>query len=141
MSKPSFEGLIVGAPIGFAKACTVTSSFQLNNTENFDNLVLKSLITYKEENVISNSNINDKQLQLEYEILQLLLYIVRSRAISEPTPTPQQFASILDSSTTLSRECIGAIVTGITTYESSLQKEEEDGVITEIAKLTQNTGI
>lgn len=100
---PSFESLILSSPTGFIAGCNEINTIDNDIFMNILEIAIKKVYT---GDLVTNVNNNSY-------IFTALLYLINSYKLAYPQPTPQQFASILDNNTTLSRNIIATIIESI----------------------------
>ena len=103
---PTFENLIVGAPVGFSKSCSELNDLASSDPEQLANLVIKSLS-------IANFVPSDSSEQSKYKEIKAINFIVRSYKTANPSPSFPQLASTLDQNTLLTRDSVEKIIVAI----------------------------
>jgi hypothetical protein len=111
---PSFEVLIVGAPLGFTQGCRAISGLLKADAENFQALTRTAIGASK--NIVENSSRHDFK-----EEFDALLYIFSSILHATPVISDSsEISNTLDMNTYLSKDAIQAIVAA---SESTRQAE------------------
>ena len=101
---PSFEVLIVGAPLGFTKGCRAFNALLKSNAESSQKLLQTAVAASR--NIVENST--KSELKDEYDSL---LYIFTSMTNATPVINDSALIiSILDMNTYLSTDAINSIV-------------------------------
>jgi hypothetical protein len=117
---PSFEVLIVGAPIGFTKGCRAFSS--LLKTDPDTSRVLMRSAADASRNIVANSSRHDMKDEFDS-----LLYIFSSALHATPAiADTADIVGILDMNTYLSKDAIQVIVAAC---ESSKQTQAANAAI------------
>jgi hypothetical protein len=106
---PSFETCILGSPLGFIRGCGLLNGIAASDNEACSVLIQGTLKSFK-ENVIGS---------IQSEEINALIHILRSREQAQPKPNNLEVASVLDTNTILSRECITVLVAGLDGINSS----------------------
>ena len=103
---PSFENLIVGAPVGFNQSCSDVNTLALSDPDLLSSLVAKSL---------SLANfIPTNPAEFDYgKIIKAINFIIRSYKTANPAPTFPQMASALDLNSLLTRDSVEKIIVAI----------------------------
>eukprot|EP01038_Epipyxis_sp_PR26KG_P007817 gene7817-10619_t len=125
---PTFVSIILSAPIGFNDGCLALNSESLNDGNS---------ITLRTQQILATTKAKELKNHLIEKIdtneTKVLKYIVRSISAAVPSVTKKEIASVLDTVTFLSRDCIAQIIAGL----------EEDGnpeVLESLKKFTNQSG-
>lgn len=111
---PSFEEFILAAPLNFPRGCRTINNMQSSNPSQLETLCLE---------------VKQKKLDnLGTDAFETLQYIFASISKSLPPPSISQVASVLDTSTYLSRDSITAIA-------SVASSEEDNSLVSNVCCL------
>lgn len=116
--KPTFATLINGAPLGFVQGCSLIKRMSVDNHEQYIASIIKSMNICNNLASLSSSCSNSNSSSDYNDMVKALLYIIRSRSQANTKPTSQEFASILDANTVLSRDSIATLIEEIDKYET-----------------------
>lgn len=100
---PSFDYLILSAPVGFVKGCSLLSTLS-TDADQFNEVVSQALNGASSETVF---RIEEKKT---------VGYILKARLLATPKPSSSDIATALDSSTILSSESIASLVASIESF-------------------------
>lgn len=122
---PSFESLIIGAPIGFVGGCTAITKLE---SAEFNSLL---------ENVLAKLR-GGSDVGVKTDSVKALLHIIRSRTQASPKPSSAELAAALDGNTVLNREVIATIATSL---EASDAIETMSQLVMTLSFLSRSTCI
>lgn len=113
---PSFENFVIGAPVGFSQGCISLNELAISDEAYFAQLVNNSL---KKSDYLPK---DAKDLQHKNEI-KCLNYLVRSSRQATPVPTIPQIATILDTNSFLTRDCVEKLAVELQSFASNTDSD------------------
>jgi hypothetical protein len=109
---PTFEALIVGAPLGFSESCSELNSLATSDAELFSVLVSQSYQSDKFSSAVAREISHSKELKS-------INFIIRCYKVAVPQPSFPQVAGVLDTNTSLTRDTLEKLVSALQSQGSS----------------------
>lgn len=131
---PSFDVLLLSAPLGFVDSCLLINQFS-ETKENELQLIIKEVWDLELKKIIESqtTSLSQESPETIKKIKRVITFIIQSMKQAQPTPSISITANVLASKSFLTKECIEKIL--LTIKEVSSQAANEEISPLEIAKV------